>query len=71
MREIHEDTCGNHAGEQSLVFKDLRQGYYWPTLKADYMEYAHKCDKCQRFSLMSKAHPEELTPMTSPWPFAI
>ena len=28
--EIHEGTCENHAGGQSLVFKALRQGYYWP-----------------------------------------
>ena len=27
-REIHEGTCGNHAGGQSLAFKALRQGYY-------------------------------------------
>ena len=47
MREIHKSTCGNHAAGQSLVFEALRQGYYWPTMKADYMEYAHKCDKCQ------------------------
>ena len=65
MREIHEGTCGNHAGVQSLVFKALRQGYYWLTMKADYMEYAYKCDKYQWFSPMSKAHPEELTSMTS------
>ena len=46
MREIHEGTCGNHAEGQSLVFKALRQGYYWFTMKTDCMEYAHKCDKC-------------------------
>ena len=40
-------------------------------MKADCMEFAKKCDKCQRFASMSKAHPEELTIMTSPWPFVI
>ena len=35
------------------------------------MEFARKCYKCQGFSLIPKAHPEELTTMTSPWPFAI
>ena len=71
MREIYEGICGNHAGGQSLAFKTLRQGYYWPTMKVDCMEFARRCDKCQRFSLISKAHPEELTTMTSPWPFAV
>ena len=46
MKEIHEGTCGNHAGGQSLAFKALRQGYYWPTMKINCMEYAHKCNKC-------------------------
>ena len=46
MREIHKGICGNHTVGQSFAFKALRQGYYWPTMKADYMEYAHKCDKC-------------------------
>ena len=71
MREIHEGTCGNHAEGQSLVFKALRQCYYWPTMKTDYMEYAHKCDKCQRFAPISKAHLEELMSMNSPWPFSV
>ena len=40
VREIHKGTCGNHTGGQSLAFKALRQGYYWPTMKVDCMEYA-------------------------------
>ena len=47
IREIHEGTCGNHAGGQSLAFKALRQGYYWLTMKIDCTEYALKCNKCQ------------------------
>ena len=39
MREIPEGICGNHAGGQLLAFKALRQGYYWPTMKADCIEY--------------------------------
>ena len=71
MRDIHKGTYGNHARGQSLAFKALGQGYYWPTLKANCIEYARKCDKCLQFSPMSKAHPEKLTSMTSPWPFAL
>ena len=71
IRGIHEGTCANHARGQSLVFKALRQGYYWPTMKMDCMEYTRKCDKCQRFALLSKAHLKEITSMTSPWPFVV
>ena len=71
MREIHEGICGNHTRGQSLAFKALRQGYYWPTMNSDYMAFVKKCNRCQCFALMSKSHLEELTTMTSPWPFAI
>ena len=31
LQEIHEGICGNHAEGQSLAYKALRQGYFWPT----------------------------------------
>ena len=71
IKEIHEGICGNHVVRQSLTFKTLRQGYYWPKMKADCMEFAQRCDKCQRFSLISKAHLEEHTTMTCLWPFTV
>ena len=40
-------------------------------MKVDYMEYARKCDKCQQFSLVLKAHPDELISMTNPWSFIV
>ena len=71
MREIHEGICGNHARKRSLVLKALRQGYYWPTKKPYCMEFTRKCDKCQHLAPVSKAHPKELTTMTSPWHFVV
>ena len=47
IREIHEGICRNHNGGQSLVFKALGQGYYYLTMKMNFMEYARKYDKCQ------------------------
>ena len=54
-----------------MEFKNLRQGYYWPTMKAAYIEFTRKCDKYQQFTPISKAHPEDLTTLTSLWLFAI
>ncbi|CAI9762905.1 unnamed protein product [Fraxinus pennsylvanica] len=34
------------------------------------MEFVRKCDKCQRFSNVQKQPSQELTIVTSPWPFA-
>ncbi|KAL5540976.1 hypothetical protein UlMin_043773 [Ulmus minor] len=48
----------------------LQEGYYWPTIQADSLAFVQKCDKCQRFSTIPHQPPEELTPVSSPWPFA-
>ena len=37
IRDIHKGACENHTGGQFLTFKVLRQGYYCPTMKVDYM----------------------------------
>ena len=35
LREIHEGSCGMHAGTRSVVARALRTGYYWPTMHKD------------------------------------
>ena len=45
LQEIHEGICGNHVGGQSLAYKALMQGYFWPTMKTDAMSFTRKCDK--------------------------
>ena len=66
MKEVHEGFCGDHAGGQSLAKKILRQGYFWPTMNEDSMELVRRCDKCQRFSKIPRAAPNELKQMQSP-----
>jgi hypothetical protein len=39
-------------------------------MQKDALEYARKCDKCQRFSPIIRQPATKLSPMTSPWPFA-
>ena len=68
---MHEGFCGDHAGGQSLSKKILRQGFFWPTMNEDSMEYVKRCDKCQRFSKVPRAPPNLLKQMQSPWPFAV
>ena len=36
LEEIYEGVYGNHA---------WGQGYFWPTMKTDAMNFARKCDK--------------------------
>ncbi|XP_074291257.1 uncharacterized protein LOC141618032 [Silene latifolia] len=52
LHALHNGECGNHARGMSLSNKALRQGYTWPTMRADSIEYARKCDACQRSTPM-------------------
>uniref|UniRef100_A0A2N9HB70 RNase H type-1 domain-containing protein n=1 Tax=Fagus sylvatica TaxID=28930 RepID=A0A2N9HB70_FAGSY len=70
IREVHEGVCGNHSGARSLAHKLTRAGYYWPSLLHDATQYVKACDKCQRFANVPRVPPEEITPITLPWPFA-
>ena len=71
MKEVHGGFCGDHAGEKSLSKKILRQGYFWPMMNEDLMEFVRRCDKCQRFSKIPRVAPNELKQMQSPWPCAV
>ncbi|XP_074342397.1 uncharacterized protein LOC141679939 [Apium graveolens] len=71
LREVHEGIYGNHSGGSSLAMKVLRQGYYWPTMKEDATNFIRACDRCQRFANYSSMPSTLLTPMVSPWPFAM
>ncbi|XP_063941355.1 uncharacterized protein LOC108201357 [Daucus carota subsp. sativus] len=56
LREVHEGICGNHSGGSSLALKILRQGYYWPTMRSEASKFVQA---------------SSLTPLLSPWPFAL
>jgi ribonuclease HI len=70
LREIHEGICGSHMGSRMLAHKAVRAGYYWPKMNGDSAALVRHCDKCQRFARDEKSPPEELSPISSPWPFA-
>jgi len=46
--ELHERICGSHIDGQSLASKAIRAGYYWPTVREDYMRYTQQCKQCQQ-----------------------
>ncbi|XP_057452245.1 uncharacterized protein LOC130744069 [Lotus japonicus] len=69
MFEVHEGVCASHVGGRSLAAKVLRAGFYWPPLKSDCMDYVKKCEKCQVYADLHRAPPEELSSMSSSWPF--
>ncbi|RDX98498.1 Tf2-6, partial [Mucuna pruriens] len=69
IKEVHEGVCGTHIGGRALARKIARAGYFWPSLKADCMDYVKRCDTCQRFADNHQAPAEQMHTVTSPWPF--
>jgi hypothetical protein len=70
LREIHEGVCGNHFGARVLAHKAIRAGFYWLNMSRDLMQIVKTCDKCQRFTNISQRTPEDLSSISSPWPFS-
>jgi hypothetical protein len=70
LREIHEGVCGNHSGSRVLAHKAVRAGFYWSNMSRDSMQIVKTCDKCQHFAYVSQRLPEDLSSVSSPWPFS-
>ena len=50
LEKLHEGICGSHTGGRSLSHRAFTQGYWWPGMQKEALEYVKKCDKCQRFA---------------------
>ncbi|XP_038687612.1 uncharacterized protein LOC119987002 [Tripterygium wilfordii] len=68
--EIHEGSCGAHAAGRTLAFRAITQGFWWPYMQKDALQYVKKCEKCQKFAPIPHQPAGDLCPLTSPWPFA-
>ena len=67
--EIYSGICGNHLRARALSKKVLRAGFFWPTLQKEATEFVKVCPPCQKHNNFHITSPEELTSVTSPWPF--
>jgi hypothetical protein len=68
--KVHEVSCSLHAGPQSIVSKIVKLGYYWPSMHRDAMDIIHKCEACQIHSKVPRLPKQEMTSVTSAWPFS-
>ncbi|GJX22672.1 reverse transcriptase domain-containing protein [Tanacetum coccineum] len=69
LREIHEGSCSMHSGPRSVVAKVIRTGYYWPTMHMDARNLIRECNDCQIHHPVPRNPQQNLTLITSPWPF--
>ena len=70
LEEMHEGICGSHTGSRSLAHRAITQGYWWPNMQREALEYVKKCDQCQRLAPSIHQPRGILNPLSSPWPFA-
>ena len=70
LEELHEGICGSYIGGRSLAHRAITQGYWWPNMQREALEYVKKCDQCQRFAPSIHQLGRILNPLSSPWPFA-
>ena len=70
LEEMHEGIYGSHTGGRSLAHKTITQGYWWPNMQREVLEYVKKCDQCQRYAPSIHQPGGILNPLSSPWPFA-
>ena len=54
---------------QMLAKKNLRIGYYWPTLNEDYSIFVRTYIKCQLYADKIHVPASALHSLQSPWPF--
>ncbi|XP_070054212.1 uncharacterized protein [Nicotiana tomentosiformis] len=69
LREVHEGTCENHSGAESLVRKIIRAEYYWIDMEKDAKEFVRKWDEFERHASIIRQPGEPLHSVLSPWPF--
>ena len=70
LEELHKGIYGSHTGGRSLAYRAITQGYWWPNMQREALEYVRKCDQCQRFAPSIHQSGGILNPLSSPWPFA-
>ena len=44
LEELHEGICGSHTEGRSLAHRAITQGYWWPNMQKEALEYVRKCD---------------------------
>jgi ribonuclease HI len=70
LEEIHKGVCGNHTSSRTLVNKDFRRAFYWPTALGDVEELVRRCQGFQHFAKQQHVPAYKLVNIPPTWPFA-
>ena len=70
FEKLHEGICGSHTKGRSIAYRAINQGYWWPNMQKEALEYTKKCDQCQRFAPNTHKPGGFMNPLSNSWPFA-
>ena len=71
IRELHEVIYGLYTRGRSLATKVVRASYYWPTLRANTLDFTKRCRQCQEFVDVTRTPHDNLYSLSSPCHFAM
>jgi len=46
LAKLYEGICDGHSGGRSLSHRVMTQGFWWPNMQQDAVEYIKKCNQC-------------------------
>eukprot|EP00253_Pinus_taeda_P017078 PITA_17078 len=70
LNDGHSGACGGHQSSYATTQKNLRAGYFWPTMFKDYITVVRSCHACQIFDSKTRRPPALLQPVVVVGPFA-
>jgi len=70
LTELHKGVCGGHSGGRTLAHRAMTQGFWWPNMQQEVVDYVRRCDLCQMHALLLHQPGGSLNSIASPWPFA-
>lgn len=70
MSEVHEGTCSAHQGADTLSWRILLLGYYWPSMKLNCDAKVRACKVCQVFAKRLGRPATYYQPVSNVIPFA-
>ena len=66
LTELYEGVCGSHVMGHSLAHQEMIQGFWWPRMHKDAVEYVQKCEQCQKHTPLIHQLVGILNPISSP-----
>ncbi|CAL2256868.1 unnamed protein product [Prunus armeniaca] len=66
MGETHEGICEAHQGGRKMCWLIRRNGYFWPTMMKDCIDYSKGCEACQRLGPIQQAPSIPMNPVVKP-----